>query len=150
MNLITLYEQFGEAIVGETTFRGETTVTVDRNEIVAVCRFLRDHEDCAFEFLADLCGVDLLPSTPRFAVVYHLFSPRLNQRLRIRVFLAAEDPVVDSVVPVWETADWHERECFDLLGIRFRNHPDLRRILLADDFEGHPLRKDFPLAGTVT
>lgn len=150
MNLITLYEQFGEAIVGETTFRGETTVTVDRNEIVAVCRFLRDHEDCAFEFLADLCGVDLLPSTPRLAVVYHLFSPRLNQRLRIKVLLPEEDAIVDSVVPVWETADWHERECFDLFGIRFRNHPDLRRILLADDFEGHPLRKDFPLAGTVT
>ncbi len=150
MNLVTLYEKFADAIVGKTAFRGETTLTVDRDAIAAVCRFLRDHEACAFEFLTDLCGLDLLPSTPRFAVVYHLFAPRPNRRLRLNVFLPAEDPVVDSVVPVWETADWHERECFDLFGIRFRNHPDLRRILLADDFEGHPLRKDFPLEGTVS
>ncbi|MGV8082006.1 MAG: NADH-quinone oxidoreductase subunit C [Syntrophales bacterium] len=150
MNLFILYEQFAGAIVGKTTFRGETTLTVDRDAIVAACRFLRDQEACAFEFLTDLCGLDLWPATPRFAVVYHLFSPHLNQRLRLKVFLPAEDPVVDSAVPVWETADWHERECFDLFGIRFRNHPDLRRILLADDFEGHPLRKDFPLEGTVS
>lgn len=149
MNLDILRQQFGSAIIGESTFRGETTLTVDHADIVAIAGFLRDHESCAFGFLADLCGVDLFPATPRFAVVYHLFSPCLNQRLRVKVLLVAEDPVVDSTVSVWETADWHERECFDLFGIRFLNHPNLRRILMAEDFEGHPLRKDFPLAGVT-
>jgi NADH-quinone oxidoreductase subunit C len=91
--------------------------------------------------------VDRFPASPRFLVVYHLFSLRHGHRLRVKVSLGGEDPVIDSVVSVWETADWHERECFDLFGIRFRNHPDLRRILLPEDFEGHPLRKDFPLEG---
>ena len=115
--------------------------------IVSLCEFLRDEEALAFDFLSDLCGVDRHPASPRFQVVYHLFSLRHGHRLRVKVPLGGEDPVIDSVVSVWETADWHERECFDLFGIRFRNHPDLRRILLPEDFEGHPLRKDFPLEG---
>ena len=148
MNLDATRARFGTALGEPATFRGETSLTVDRGSIVALCEFLRDDEPLAFDFLADLCGVDRHPSAPRFEVVYHLYSVRHGHRLRLKVPLAEEDPVIDSVTGVWETADWHERECFDLFGIRFRNHPDLRRILLPEDFEGHPLRKDFPLEGT--
>jgi NADH-quinone oxidoreductase subunit C len=148
MNLDNLRARFGTALGEPATFRGETSLTVDRGGIVALCEFLRDDDALAFDFLADLCGVDRHPAEPRFEVVYHLYSVRHGHRLRLKVALGEEDPVVDSVTAVWETADWHERECFDLFGIRFRNHPDLRRILLPDDFEGHPLRKDFPLEGT--
>jgi NADH-quinone oxidoreductase subunit C len=147
MNLDAIRERFGTAVGDVTTFRGETSLTVDRGSIVSLCKSLRDEEALAFDFLSDLCGVDRHPATPRFEVVYHLFSLRHGHRLRVKVSLGGEDPVIDSVVSVWETADWHERECFDLFGIRFRNHPDLRRILLPEDFEGHPLRKDFPLEG---
>jgi len=149
MNLDAIREQFGGAIGEVTVFRDETSLTVDREAIVPFCEFLRDEETLAFDFLSDLCGVDRHPASPRFLVVYHLFSPRHGHRLRVKVPLGGEDPIIDSVVPVWETADWHERECFDLFGIRFRNHPDLRRILLPEDFDGHPLRKDFPLEGTA-
>ena len=148
MTLDAIRERFGGAIGEVTVFRGETSLTVDRDPIVSLCEFLRDEEVLAFDFLSDLCGVDRHPASPRFLVVYHLFSLRQGHRLRLKVFLGGEDPVLDSVVSVWETADWHERECFDLFGIRFRNHPDLRRILLPEDFGGHPLRKDFPLEGT--
>jgi NADH-quinone oxidoreductase subunit C len=147
MNLDAIRERFGTAVGDVTTFRGETSLTVDCDAIVSLCKSLRDEEALAFDFLSDLCGVDRHPATPRFEVVYHLFSLRHGHRLRVKVSLGGEDPVIDSVVSVWETADWHERECFDLFGIRFRNHPDLRRILLPEDFEGHPLRKDFPLEG---
>jgi NADH-quinone oxidoreductase subunit C len=148
MNLDSIRERFGGDIGELTVFRGETSLTVDRDSIVSLCESLRDEENLAFDFLSDLCGVDRHPATPRFEVVYHLFSLRHGHRLRVKVPLGGEDPIIDSVVPVWETADWHERECFDLFGIRFRNHPDPRRILLPEDFEGHPLRKDFPLEGT--
>lgn len=148
MNLDATRARFGAALGEPKTFRGETSLTVDRGSIVALCEVLRDDDNLAFDFLADLCGVDRHPSAPRFEVVYHLYSVRHGHRLRLKVPLAEEDPVIDSVTGVWETADWHERECFDLFGIRFRNHPDLRRILLPEDFEGHPLRKDFPLEGT--
>ena len=149
MNLDAIRERFGAAIGEVTVFRGETSLTVDRDSIASLCKALRDEEALAFDFLSDLCGVDRHPASPRFQVVYHLFSLRHGHRLRVKVPLGGEDPVIDSVVPVWETADWHERECFDLFGIRFRNHPDLRRILMPEDFEGHPLRKDFPLEGTA-
>jgi len=149
MNVEMIRERFGAAIKTEKLFRRETTLTVDRGVILPLCIFLRDDDMLAFEFLTDLCGVDLFPAEPRFLVVYHFFSPRRGLRLRIKVPLTENDPVIDSVVSIWETADWHERECFDLFGIQFRNHPDLRRILLPDDFEGHPLRKDFPLKGMI-
>jgi NADH-quinone oxidoreductase subunit C len=149
MNLDTLRARFGAAVGEPVMFRGETTLAVRCEAIVPLCEFLRDEAALAFDFLADLCGVDRRRAAPRFEVVYHLYSLRHGHRLRVKVPLGAEDPIIDSVVPVWETADWHERECFDLFGIRFRNHPDLRRILLPEDFDGHPLRKDFPLEGTA-
>lgn len=147
MNVDPVRERFGAAVIEEKTFRGETSLIVERTAILELCRFLRDGENLAYEFLSDLCGVDLLPAIPRFQVVYHLYSPRRGRRLRVKVPLHEDDAVIDSVVSVWETADWHERECFDLFGIHFRNHPDQRRILLPDDFSGYPLRKDFPLEG---
>ena len=148
MNLDGIRERFGGAIGEVTLFRGETSLTVDRDAIVPLCESLRDEEALAFDFLVRSVRCGPAPRNPRFEVVYHLFSLRHGHRLRVKVPLGGEDPVVNSVVPVWETADWHERECFNLFGLRFRNHPDPRRILLPEDFEGHALRKDFPLEGT--
>ncbi|MFA5531111.1 MAG: NADH-quinone oxidoreductase subunit C, partial [Thiohalomonadaceae bacterium] len=122
---------------------------------LAVCQALRDEDAFQFEQLIDLCGVDYLEygegtwQGPRFGVVYHLLSVSHNQRLRIRTFAEGEMPVVDSVVSIWNGANWFEREAFDLYGIVFEGHPDLRRILTDYGFIGHPFRKDFPLSGHV-
>jgi len=158
---------------------GEVTIEVPRDEIVAVCKALRDEAEFSFEQLVDLCGVDYLlyGSTEwttehateegfsrgrvsgtnekhkwdkaRFAVVYHLISYSRNERLRVRSFVEEELPIIDSVADVWSCADWFERECFDMYGIIFEGHPDLRRILTDYGFIGHPFRKDFPLLGNV-
>jgi NADH-quinone oxidoreductase subunit C len=126
--------------------RGEITVMIQRESIADVCWFLKTRYN--FDMLADLCGADLGPEEdPRFEVNYHLFSTVHFGRLRLKVFLSEDDPTVQTVTTVWRTADWHERETFDLFGINFDGHPDLRRILLPSDFDGHALRKDFPLRG---
>jgi NADH-quinone oxidoreductase subunit C len=125
---------------------GEVTVIVPREGIVDACRFLRNFE--AFDLLADICGADRGPEEePRFEVNYHLFSTIHHDRLRLKVLLSEDDPVVSTVTSLWRTADWHERETYDLLGVKFEGHPDLRRILLPSDFDGHALRKDYPLRG---
>ena len=125
---------------------GEVTVIVQRNSIVEACRLLRDEH--SFDLLADLCGCDRGPEEdPRFEVNYHLFSTTHYQRLRLKVLLSEDDAHVHTVTHLWKTADWHERETFDLLGVKFDGHPDLRRILLPSDFDGHALRKDYPLRG---
>lgn len=125
---------------------GEVTVVVPAGSILDICRNLRSKHD--FDLLADLCGADRGPEEdPRFEVNYHLFSTVHHQRLRLKVLLSEDDPKVASVTGIWRTADWHERETFDLLGITFEGHPDLRRILLPSDFDGHALRKDYPLRG---
>ncbi|MEW6361091.1 MAG: NADH-quinone oxidoreductase subunit C [Pyrinomonadaceae bacterium] len=125
---------------------GEVTIFVPRNSIVDVCLFLKNEHK--FDMLADLCGCDRGPEEePRFEVNYHLFSTSHYNRLRLKVLLSEEDPVVSTVTGVWKTANWHERETYDLLGIIFEGHPDLRRILLPSDFDGHALRKDYPLRG---
>ncbi len=125
---------------------GEVTVVVPRESIVEACRFLKETQD--FDLLADLCGVDRGPEDdPRFEVNYHLFSTTHYQRLRLKVLLSEDDAHVHTVTHLWKTADWHERETFDLLGVTFDGHPDLRRILLPSDFDGHALRKDYPLRG---
>lgn len=125
---------------------GEITIFVPANAVADVCVFLRDEQ--WFDLLADLCGADRGPEEePRFEVNYHLFSTTHYQRLRLKVLLNEEDANVPTVTGVWKTADWHERETYDLLGINFVGHPDLRRILLPSDFDGHALRKDYPLRG---
>ena len=127
---------------------GETTVIVPREHIVAACEFYKRTPGLEFTMLADLCGVDRGPEEdPRFEVNYHLFSTTRFHRLRLKVLLAEDDARVPTVTSVWRTANWHERETFDMFGIIFDGHPDLRRILLPDDWQGHALRKDFPLRG---
>jgi NADH-quinone oxidoreductase subunit C len=125
---------------------GEVTITVPREAIVDVCWVLKSKH--GFDMLADLCGCDRgVEESPRFEVNYHLFSTKHHNRLRLKVLLSDDEPNVDTVTTVWKTANWHERETYDLLGIKFDNHPDLRRILLPSDFDGHALRKDYPLRG---
>jgi len=142
-----LRERFPEAILQAGTARNEVTVVVDRAAIEPVCRFLRDDLDLSFDYLSDLTAVDRLglgESGPRFEVVYHLYSMSRRTRLRLKVRAADGEPV-PTVTPVWQGADWFEREVFDLFGIRFAGHPDLRRILMPEDWVGHPLRKDYPV-----
>jgi NADH-quinone oxidoreductase subunit C len=127
---------------------GELTITVDAAEIVAVLNFLRNDVQCEFVSIIDIAGADYPSRAKRFDVVYHLLSPRQNQRIRVKV-RTDEDTPVPSVTSVFPGADWFEREAYDLYGILFSSHPDLRRILTDYGFEGHPLRKDFPLTGFV-
>ena len=127
---------------------GEVTVGVAADKIVEVLGMLRDDARCQFEQLMDIAGVDYPERAQRFEVVYHLLSPRLNQRLRVRI-AADEATQVPSAIPVFPNADWYEREAYDMYGILFSGHPDLRRLLTDYGFQGHPLRKDFPLTGYV-
>jgi NADH-quinone oxidoreductase subunit C len=137
--------KFSASVLEVAEFRGETTVVVKKEDIVAICAYLKKEE--GFNFLTDLCGVDYLGSSPRFMVVYHLYNIKTHERLRLKVPVEEKSPQVDTVSVVWATANWHERECWDLMGISFNNHPDLRRILMPEDWQGHPLRKDYPLQG---
>lgn len=134
------------AITAGAFDRGELALEIDLAAITAVCAFLKSHQ--GFIRLSTVTAVDRHPAEPRFEVVYHLHSVDRNQRLRLKCRLPGEQPEIDSVTPVWRAAEWYERETFDLFGIRFRNHPDLRRIMLPDDWEGHPLRKDYAITGT--
>ncbi len=128
-------------------FRGEVTLFIRRDSIRRVCEFLRDQETLPFKYLSDLTALDHYPNEPRFEAVYHLFSFTSGERLRLKVRVPGEDPKIDSVVPVWPAANALEREVFDLFGIRFEGHPALRRILMPEDWEGYPLRKDYPTEG---
>jgi NADH-quinone oxidoreductase subunit C len=128
-------------------FRGETTIVVARKVLRAAAERCRDDEGLQFNLLTDATCIDRFPMEPRFELNYHLVSIPRRHKVRLRVRLSGDDPVVDSLVPVWPGANWLEREIFDLFGIRFTDHPDLRRILLPDDWEGYPLRKDYPVEG---
>jgi NADH-quinone oxidoreductase subunit C len=134
-----------EAIVEARLDRGELTLVIAPEKIAEVCLWLRDERH--FVRIASVTAVDRHPREPRFEVVYHLHSLSENQRLRLKCRLGGERPEIDSVTGVWRGANWYEREVFDLFGIAFRNHPDLRRIMMPDDWEGHPLRKDYPIHG---
>lgn len=125
---------------------GELTLLAERDHILPLMRFLRDDQQCNFETLIDICGVDYPERSERFEVVYHLLSMRMNHRIRVRI-RTDEETAVPSLVPLWSAANWFEREAFDMYGIQFADHPDLRRILTDYGFEGWPLRKDFPLTG---
>ncbi|MCU0246077.1 MAG: NADH-quinone oxidoreductase subunit C [Bryobacter sp.] len=137
--------RFGEAIVAGEVFRGETTLYIEPSQIVTVCEFLKQGH--GFDRLSSVTCVDWHPMEPRFEVVYHLHATARHERLRLKVKLAGEAAEIDSVFSVWRSADWYEREVFDLFGVQFRNHPNLKRILLPEGWQGHPLRKDFPVHG---
>jgi NADH-quinone oxidoreductase subunit C len=135
------------AVAGLISFRGELTVVVYPEHLRPLAEFMISDPDLAFTYLSDVTGVDRFPIEPRFELNYHLLSLSRRETIRLRVRLPGENPVIESVVPVWPTANWHEREIFDLLGVRFEGHPNLRRLLLPDDWEGYPLRKDYPVEG---
>ena len=122
----------------------ELTLTVDPTTIRAACSAVKD---AGYNFFEDMTAVDWFPASPRFQLSYHILSHPFKERIRLRAFLDESDPSIDSITPVWPGANFYEREVFDLFGIRFADHPDLRRILLPDDWKGHPLRKDYPVEG---
>ncbi len=135
-----------DAITGGRFDRNELTVEIAAPKIVSVCGFLK--YDQGFVRLSSVAGVDRYPAEPRFEVVYHLHSIERNQRLRIKCRLPGADPVIESVTSVWRSANWYERETFDLFGVKFLNHPNLIRIMMPENWEGHPLRKDAPVTGS--
>ncbi|WP_047533973.1 NADH-quinone oxidoreductase subunit C [Methylotenera sp. N17] len=146
----------GDVLTKHTVAQGEITIEVKCTDMIAACYKLREHAELKFEQLIDLCGVDYSEygdgqwQGARFAVVLHLLSVSLNQRVRVRVFAADDDfPVFTTLIDVWPVANWFEREAFDLYGMMFENHPDLRRLLTDYGFVGHPFRKDFPMIGNV-
>ena len=138
----------GSSLLSRTIAHHELTINVPRDKILEVLTFLRDEPQCRFEILIDICGVDWPAREQRFDVVYHLLSPRLNQRIRVKLQTDETTPV-PSAVGLFSVANWFEREAYDMYGILFSGHPDLRRILTDYGFQGHPLRKDFPLTGYV-
>ena len=139
-----LLAAFPDAVRGTHAHLGDATVVVDPERVDDVLRSLRDDPELAFEMLTDLCCVDFLGEEPRFEVVYHLYSVAKNHRVRVKARVSEASPELPSAVALWASANWMEREVWDLYGVRFRGHPDLRRILLYDEFDGHPLRKDYP------
>lgn len=136
-----------QAIEDAREFRGEVTVYIKAPRLRSICEFLRDTPDLNYKYLSDVTAVDLYPAEPRFEAVYHLRSLAPHAKLRLKVRLSGDNPRIDSVVTVWPGANIFEREVCDLMGIQFEGHPFLRRILLPEDWEGHPLRKDFPTTG---
>jgi NADH-quinone oxidoreductase subunit C len=135
----------GARVVPPDAVRGEAVVVVERDAVAAALQTLRDHPELGFEMLSDLTAVDYLGRAPRFEVVYQLYSLTHNHRLRVKVPLPEDALVLPSVTPLWKAANWAEREVWDMFGIRFTGHPDLRRILMYPEFVGHPLRKDYPV-----
>jgi NADH-quinone oxidoreductase subunit C len=142
---VAVAEFDADAVTGGTFALGELMLEIAAAKIVSICGFLK--YDQKFGRLSSVTAVDRYPAEPRFEVVYHLHSIERNERVRLKCRLRGEDPVIESVTSVWRGANWYEREVFDLFGIRFMNHPDLRRIMMPDDWEGHPLRKDAPITG---
>ena len=143
-----LQTKFPDEVLEVVEFRGETTIVIKPGRLVDICTALRDDPETSFKYLSMVAGLDFLPQSPRFGVVYNLYSHKNHNRITLKTMLADDAaPVVDSVVPVWSTANWHEREVYDMMGIRFHGHPDLRRILMPHDWVGHPQRKDYPLRG---
>ena len=144
-------EKFAGQVLGIATYAGQVSVSLKKDLIKDVCLFLRDEQAVRMDHLADLTAVDYSQypgdSGPRFEVVYNMISTVHHHRIRLKVRVPEDDPQIDSVSSIWQTANWHERETYDLMGIRFSGHPDLRRILLPEDWEGHPLRKEYPLKG---
>ena len=139
-----LQDRFGDSIKEVIEFRGELTAVIQKDALLEVCGFLKDDPDLRYDFLSDVCAVDFPEREKRFEVVYNLYSIPNGWRVRLKINVGGNESV-PSVTSIWEGANWPEREVFDMFGIEFENHPDLTRILMPDDWVGHPLRKDFPL-----
>ena len=137
---------FPSTVLDSYSFVGDDTVIINKDDILDVCEFLKNDPELSFDFLSDLCGVDYMGREPRFEVVYHLFSITKHHRIRLKA-MVGEEETIPSVVEIWGTADWLEREAYDMYGIFFIGHPNMVRILMPDDWDGHPLRKDYPLKG---
>ncbi len=142
--LTRLRERFPEAVIATHAYRGDATAEIAPATLLDVCTFLRDDPESAFDFLADVTAVDYIGTAPRFELVYHLRSIARGQRVRLKTRVSEESPRVASLTSVWRGANWLERETYDMYGIVFDGHPDLRRIYLYEEFQGHPLRKDYP------
>ncbi len=144
-------EKFAGQVQATTVHAGQVSVLVKKDAIKDICRYLHDEPSLKMDHLADLTAVDYSKYTgdtgPRFEVVYNLISTTYRHRIRLKARVPEDAPRIETVTSVWHTANWHERETYDLMGIRFDGHPDLRRILLPEDWEGHPLRKEYPLKG---
>jgi NADH-quinone oxidoreductase subunit C len=147
LNIMKIRAWRPAAIADLISFRGEVTVVVPREHLRPLAEFLFSDPELKFTYLSDVTGMDRFPIEPRFELNYHLLSLSRRDILRLRVRLSGQDPVIETVIPVWPTANWHEREIFDLFGIHFDGHPNLRRMLLPEDWEGYPLRKDYLVEG---
>nr|CAX68921.1 NADH-quinone oxidoreductase subunit C [uncultured bacterium] len=145
MILEKIKTKFQESRTSE--YRGEASIEISKHQVLELLKYLKEDADLDFSVLMDLCGVDYLWQNrkPRFEVVYHLYSISKNHRLRVKVALQEEDLTIPSVAPLWPAANWYEREAWDMFGIKFVGHPNLKRILLYEEFQGHPLRKDYPI-----
>jgi len=141
----SLSEKFPDAILSTNDFRGETTLVIKKEDVVRVCEFCKS--ELAFDTIRDLFGLDMATAADRFCVVYNLYSTITHERLRLKAPIDEKDLKIRSVTDVWSGANWHERETYDMFGITFTGHPDLRRIYMPEDYEYFPLRKDFPLLG---
>jgi NADH-quinone oxidoreductase subunit C len=137
---------FRDEVASSVVFRGEATVVIDKKSLKALCTFLRTEPDIHMNYFVDVLGADYLPLKPRFEVVYHMYSITKKHRIRVKVKLDDGDSM-PTVSDIWPAANWPERETYDMFGITFEGHPNLTRIYLADDWQGHPLRKDYPLKG---
>lgn len=140
-----LKKEFGKEIVGSHNDYGNEVVLVDQSAVYEVLKFLRNNSECPYDLLLDIAGVDYIKEDPRFEVVYHLYSLSKKKRIRIRSKVPEKDLTVKSVIDIWPAADWFEREAFDMFGIHFEGHPNLKRLLMWEEFEGYPLRKDYPI-----
>jgi NADH-quinone oxidoreductase subunit C len=145
---IKIKEQYPDIFLASKIAFGELTITLKREGLLEVCRTLHDDPSLDFDFISDICSVDFPNESPRFEMIYQFYSIKKNNRIRVKARVPEEDCLIDSVVEVWKGANFMEREVYDMMGIRFNNHPDLRRILMTEDYEeGFPLRKDFPVEG---
>ena len=142
-----LKTKFPSSVIAASEFRGETTLQIKKDDIVDVCRNLRNDESSRFDYCSDICGADAYTPENRFEVIYNLYSTVKNHRIRLKVFIDESDLHCPSVTSVWEGANWPERETFDMFGIIFDGHNDLRRMYMPEEFEYFPLRKDFPMMG---
>lgn len=141
-------EKFPDEVLDIKEFRDQISVILKKGRILEICRYLHDEPDLYFDYLVDVCGVDYLgKKDKRFEVVYHLYSIKHRHRIRLKAEVSEDNPTIDSVMRVWVGANWHEREAYDMYGIVFNGHPDLSRILMPEDWEGHPLRKEYPVKG---